>query len=68
MFHAVAGFKVKDNSAGQRNWTAVRLPGRARGMDAPSQREDLALTVARRRLRRGTACNGRNTLSILSPR
>jgi hypothetical protein len=30
-----------------------------------SQREDLALTVARKRLRRGTACNRRNTLSIL---
>ena len=22
-------FKVKDNSAGERNWTAVRLPARA---------------------------------------
>jgi transposase len=30
-----------------------------------SQREDLALSVARKRLRRGTACNRRNTLSIL---
>jgi len=32
-----------------------------------SQREDLALTVARKGLRRGTACNRRNTFSILSP-
>jgi tetratricopeptide (TPR) repeat protein len=32
-------FKFKDNSAGQRNWTAISLPDRARGMDAPSQRE-----------------------------
>jgi len=42
-------FKFKDNSAGQRNWTAVRLPVRARGMDAPSQHEDF---------------NHRHTLSI----
>jgi len=30
-------FHMKDNSAGQRNWTTVKLPARARGMDAPSQ-------------------------------
>jgi transposase len=30
-----------------------------------SQREDLALSVARKRLRRGTLCNRRNTFSIL---
>ena len=29
--------KVKDNSAGQRNWTAARLPIKARGTEAPSQ-------------------------------
>ncbi len=33
-------FEFKDNSAGQRNWTAVRLPVRARGMDTPSQRDN----------------------------
>jgi hypothetical protein len=43
-------FKAKDNSAGQQNWTAFKLPVRARGMDAPSQRENF---------------NRRNTLSIL---
>ena len=43
-------FKSKDNSAGQQNWTAAKLPVRARGMDAPSQRENF---------------NRRNTLSIL---
>lgn len=37
MFLATAGFKVKGNSAGSRNWTAVRLAVGARGMDAPSQ-------------------------------
>jgi hypothetical protein len=30
-----------------------------------SQREDLALSVARKRLKRGTSCNRRNTSSIL---
>ncbi len=29
MFPAAAGFKFKGNSAGKRNWTAVRLPARA---------------------------------------
>jgi len=33
--------KLKDNSAGQRNWTAFKLPARARGMDAPSQIKEL---------------------------
>ena len=42
-------FTSKGNSAGQRHWTTVRLPARARGMDAPSQREN---------------CNHRHTLSI----
>jgi hypothetical protein len=35
-------FKAKGNSAGKQNWTAVRLPVRARGMDAPSQRENFS--------------------------
>ncbi len=43
-------FKFKDNSAGQRNWTAVKLPARARDMDVPRQRENF---------------NHRNTFSIL---
>ena len=30
-----------------------------------SQREDLALSVVRKRLKRGTTCNRRNTSSIL---
>ncbi len=50
MLPAVAGFKFKGNSAGQQNWTAVKLPFRARDMDVPSQRENF---------------NHRNTLSIL---
>ena len=37
--------KAKNNSAGQRNWTAARLPVRARGMDAPSQREILTTDI-----------------------
>jgi len=41
--------QVQGNSAGQQNWTAVKLPARARGMDAPSQ---------------GDNFNHRNTLSI----
>jgi hypothetical protein len=28
--------KVEDNSAGQRNWKAIRLPARARGTEGPS--------------------------------
>ena len=40
MLPAVAGFKFKDNSAGQQNWTAAKLPFRARDMDVPSQREN----------------------------
>jgi hypothetical protein len=38
-------FKFKGYSAEERNWTAARLPDRARRIDAPSQREDLALTL-----------------------
>ncbi|NVM22719.1 MAG: hypothetical protein HWN68_13180 [Desulfobacterales bacterium] len=37
----------KDNSAVLRNWTAVRLPARARGMDAPSQIKGLRGDVRR---------------------
>jgi hypothetical protein len=32
--------KIKGKSAGQQIWTAVKLPARARGMDAPSQHEN----------------------------
>jgi hypothetical protein len=32
--------KIKDKSAGQQIWTAIKLPARARGMDAPSQHEN----------------------------
>jgi len=50
MLPAVAGFKIKGNSAEQQNWTAAKLPFRAREMDVPSQRENF---------------NHRNTWSIL---
>ncbi len=40
MLPAIAGFKFKGNSAGQQNWTAAKLPFRARDMDVPSQREN----------------------------
>jgi len=39
-------FKVKDNSAGQRNWIRRRRTRKGEGHGrAPSQREDLALTL-----------------------
>lgn len=34
---AINAAQGKDNSAGQRNWRALKLPAKARGMDAPSQ-------------------------------
>jgi hypothetical protein len=37
--------KVKDNSGGQRNWTAERLPARARGTEALSQLKGLRAGV-----------------------
>ncbi len=40
MLPVIAGFKFKGNSAGQQNWTAAKLPFRARDMDVPSQREN----------------------------
>ena len=45
MLPAKAGFKTEGNSAGQRNWTAARLPIRARGMDAPSQRKKITTDI-----------------------
>jgi hypothetical protein len=35
MLPAIAGFKFKGNSAGLQNWTAAKLPFRARDTDVP---------------------------------
>jgi hypothetical protein len=61
MLPAVAGFKFKGNSAGQQNWTAAKLPFRARDMDVPSQRENFnhPSTICQ------TCGAGIHTLSIL---
>jgi len=54
--------QVQGNSAGQQNCTAVKLPARARGMDAPSQRDNFNHP---REIGFAFHGAGTNTLSIL---